>query len=176
VAVPLHREGVEVHGIDASEAMLARLRTKEGAASIATSVADIRDFKLEPRFTLAYVVFNTLFALRTQDDQVMCFQAARPGPRRRLSEAVPRTRFDCGRAGASGVDDQARDLTMTRSAAHREPLPRHRRVGSACTGQDPRPGRGARSQAPRGFALASDGPIGTGPGSEHEPKTSPSGA
>ena len=28
-----------------------------------------------PLFTLAYVVFNTLFALPTQDDQVMCFQA-----------------------------------------------------------------------------------------------------
>jgi SAM-dependent methyltransferase len=75
VAVPLHREGVEVHGIDASEAMLARLRTKEGAASISTSVADFRDFELVPRFKLAYVVFNTFFALPTQDDQVMCFQA-----------------------------------------------------------------------------------------------------
>ena len=30
VAVPLHREGVEVHGIDASEALLARLRTEGG--------------------------------------------------------------------------------------------------------------------------------------------------
>jgi trans-aconitate methyltransferase len=63
VAVPLHREGVEVHGIDAAEAMLARLRTKEGAASIATSVADFRDFELVPIFKLAYVVFNALFAL-----------------------------------------------------------------------------------------------------------------
>ena len=75
VALPLVREGVEVHGIDASEAMLAKLRAKEGAASIPTSVSDFRDFQLETRFTLAYVVFNTFFALLTQDDQVTCFQA-----------------------------------------------------------------------------------------------------
>jgi SAM-dependent methyltransferase len=75
VALPLHREGVEVHGIDASEAMLAKLRAKECGASLETSVADFRDFELEPRFTLAFVVFNTFFALLTQDDQVTCFQA-----------------------------------------------------------------------------------------------------
>jgi SAM-dependent methyltransferase len=75
VALPLQREAVEIHGIDASEAMLARLRAKEGGARISTSVADFRDFRIEARFTLAYVVFNTFFALPTQDDQVMCFQA-----------------------------------------------------------------------------------------------------
>lgn len=75
VAVPLRREGVEVHGIDASAAMLAKLRAKEGGADIPTTEADFRDFALETRFTLAYVVFNTLFALPTQDDQIRCFQA-----------------------------------------------------------------------------------------------------
>jgi hypothetical protein len=119
VAVPLHRDGVEVHGIDASEAMLAKLRTKEGAASIATSVADFRDFELVPRFKLAYVVFNTFFALPTQDDQVRCFQAVARHPDRRwrlrgrglrAGRVEVRPRSACLGAGSGCRRGQARDL------------------------------------------------------------------
>jgi hypothetical protein len=74
IALPLLLAGVEVHGIDASEAMLARLRAKDGGDRVSVTVGDFRDFDLGIRFPLVYVVFNTFFALLTQDDQVTCFQ------------------------------------------------------------------------------------------------------
>jgi SAM-dependent methyltransferase len=75
VAIPLRASGVEVRGIDASDAMVERLRAKPGGDSIPVAIGDFRDFTLDARFRLIYVVFNTFFALLTQDDQITCFQA-----------------------------------------------------------------------------------------------------
>ena len=75
VALPLAQAGVEVHGIDASEAMIAKLRSKPGGEAIAVTIGDFADFSLERRFPLIYVVFNTFFAILTQDEQVACFAA-----------------------------------------------------------------------------------------------------
>ncbi len=74
LAIPLAERGVEVHGIDASEAMVARLRAKPGGEAIPVVIGDFADVPVEGRFTLIYVVFNTFFALLTQEDQVRCFQ------------------------------------------------------------------------------------------------------
>jgi SAM-dependent methyltransferase len=75
VALPLAEAGTEVHGIDASEAMLAKLKAKPGSDRISVRVGSFADFSLETRFRLVYVVFNTFFGLLTQDDQVSSFQA-----------------------------------------------------------------------------------------------------
>jgi SAM-dependent methyltransferase len=75
IALPLLGAGVEVHGIDASEAMVAKLREKPRSDLIAVTIEDFRDFDLARRFRLVYVVFNTFFALLSQDDQVSCFKA-----------------------------------------------------------------------------------------------------
>jgi SAM-dependent methyltransferase len=75
VALPLAEAGIEVHGIDASEAMLAKLKTKLGGGRIPVTVGSFGDFSLETRFRLVYVVFNTFFGLLTQDEQVSAFQA-----------------------------------------------------------------------------------------------------
>jgi SAM-dependent methyltransferase len=75
IALPLAQTGVEVDGIDASDAMVQRMRAKPGGESIPVTVGDFRDFSLDARFTLVYVPFNTFFALLTQDDQVACFRA-----------------------------------------------------------------------------------------------------
>lgn len=74
VALPLAAAGVEVHGIDASEAMVERLHAKPGGDAISVTIADFADFSLDTRFTLIYVPFNTFFALLTQDDQVNRFR------------------------------------------------------------------------------------------------------
>ncbi len=74
VALPLLEAGVPVHGIDASEAMVARLRAKPGGTGIPVHIGDFADVAVEGRFTLVYVVFNTIFALLTQADQVRCFR------------------------------------------------------------------------------------------------------
>ena len=76
VAVPLAQRGVRVHGIDLSEAMVARLRAKPGAQDIDVTVGDFATTVVEGRFSVAYLVFNTIMNLTTQDEQVACFQNA----------------------------------------------------------------------------------------------------
>jgi SAM-dependent methyltransferase len=73
VALPLAARGVEVHGIDASEAMVAKLRTKPGGSEIPVTIGDFAGVDVKGQFKLVFVVFNTFFALLTQEDQVRCF-------------------------------------------------------------------------------------------------------
>ncbi len=73
VALPLAARGVEVHGIDASEAMVAKLRAKPGGDAIPVTTGDFAEVGVEGAYPLVYVVFNTFFALLTQEDQVRCF-------------------------------------------------------------------------------------------------------
>jgi SAM-dependent methyltransferase len=73
VALPLTSRGVPVHGIDASAAMTDRLRAKPGGAAIQVTAGDFADVAVAGRYSLIYVVFNTFFALLSQDDQVRCF-------------------------------------------------------------------------------------------------------
>jgi SAM-dependent methyltransferase len=75
IALPLAARGVEVHGIDASAAMVERLRAKPGGAAVPVTMGDFADLPVEGSFTLVYAVFNTFFSLLTQDAQVRCFQA-----------------------------------------------------------------------------------------------------
>ena len=75
VALPLAATGTQVHGIDASEAMVGRLREKPGGGELPITMGDFSDFSLETRFGVIYVVFNTFFGLLTQADQVACFRA-----------------------------------------------------------------------------------------------------
>ena len=74
IALPLARRGVRVQGIDLSEAMLAVLRAKPGAEQIGLTVGDFATTTVDGRFSLAYVVFNTIENLTTQEAQVACFQ------------------------------------------------------------------------------------------------------
>jgi SAM-dependent methyltransferase len=76
IALPLSRRGVRVHGIDLSEAMVARLRAKPGAGRIGVTVGDFATTTVEGRFSVAYLIFNTIGNLTTQDEQVACFQNA----------------------------------------------------------------------------------------------------
>lgn len=72
IALPLATRGVEIRGIDASTAMVDKLREKPGGADIQVTMGDFTDVSVEGRFRLVFVVFNTLFALLTQDDQRRC--------------------------------------------------------------------------------------------------------
>ena len=74
VALPLAEQGVAVHGIDASEAMVVKLRAKPGGAEIPVTIGDFADVTVDGTFTLIFAVFNTFFALTTQEAQVRCFQ------------------------------------------------------------------------------------------------------
>jgi SAM-dependent methyltransferase len=74
IALPLARRGVRVHGIDLSAAMVARLRAKPGAERIGVTIGDFARTSVDGRFSVAYLVFNTINNLTTQDEQVACFQ------------------------------------------------------------------------------------------------------
>jgi SAM-dependent methyltransferase len=74
IALPLAQRGIRVHGIDLSEAMVARLRAKPGAEQVAVTIGDFATTTVEARFSVAYLVFNTIMNLTTQDEQIACFQ------------------------------------------------------------------------------------------------------
>ena len=74
VALPLQERGLEVHGIDASPAMLQKLREKPGGERISTTVGDFADVAVADRYGLVFVAANTFFGVLTQEDQVRCFR------------------------------------------------------------------------------------------------------
>jgi len=74
IALPLAERGVEVHGIDLSTAMVSRLRAKPGGAEIDVTIGDFATARAEGTFSLAYLVFNTINNLTSQDAQAACFE------------------------------------------------------------------------------------------------------
>jgi len=82
IALPLAQRGVPVHGIDLSKAMVAKLRAKPGGEDIGVTIGDFATTPVDGSFSLAYLVFNTIMNLTTQDAQVACFAnaAAHLGP------------------------------------------------------------------------------------------------
>lgn len=73
IALPLAALGVEVHGLDASQAMVDRLRDKPGGVRIPVTIGDFADVDVEGNYAVIFVAFNTFFALPSQEDQVRCF-------------------------------------------------------------------------------------------------------
>ena len=73
IALPLSQRGVPVHGIDLSPDMVAQLRTKAGAEAISVTLGDFATTTVDGTFRLAYLVYNTIENLTTQDEQVACF-------------------------------------------------------------------------------------------------------
>lgn len=74
IALPLAARGVRLHGIDLSEAMVARLRAKPGGGEIGVTLGDFATTRVDGSFSVAYLVFNTIMNLTTQDEQVACFE------------------------------------------------------------------------------------------------------
>lgn len=93
VALPLAGRGVEVHGIELSRAMVARLRAKPGGADLPVTVGDMTTARAAGPYDLVYLVFNTIGNLTTQDAQVDCFANAaahlRPGGAFLIETGVP---------------------------------------------------------------------------------------
>jgi SAM-dependent methyltransferase len=75
IALPLSARGVLVKGIELSHAMLAQLRQKPGGDAIDVTIGDFSTARVEGPFRLAYLVFNTINNLTTQDAQVACFRS-----------------------------------------------------------------------------------------------------
>jgi len=74
IGLPLAARGITVDGVDFSRAMVERLRAKPGGGRLSVTIGDFAEVPVPGRYRLVYVVFNTLFNLLTQDDQVRCFE------------------------------------------------------------------------------------------------------
>jgi SAM-dependent methyltransferase len=93
IALPLAARGVPVAGIDDSEAMVARLRAKDGGDAIEVAIGDFATTRIPGEFSVVFLVFNTIFNLVTQDAQVACFENAaahlKPGGHFVIETGVP---------------------------------------------------------------------------------------
>src|SRR5688500_13762755 len=74
IAIPLAATGLRVDGIDFSEAMVARLRSKQGGEIPSVLMGNFADVAVPDSYRLIYIVFNSFFNLLSQDEQVQCFQ------------------------------------------------------------------------------------------------------
>lgn len=96
IALPLAARGVDVHGIELSRAMVARLREKPGGGRIDVSIGDMATTQVEGTFAVVYLVFNTIMNLTTQEAQIACFANAAshlsPGGRFVVEVMVPQLR------------------------------------------------------------------------------------
>ncbi|MFB7217927.1 class I SAM-dependent DNA methyltransferase [Streptomyces sp. NPDC056227] len=96
VAVPLVERGVPVTGIELSLPMINQLRSKADEATIPVIVGDMATSVAPGKYTLVYLVYNTISNLLTQAEQVECFRnAARhlpPGGRFVIELWVPELR------------------------------------------------------------------------------------
>jgi SAM-dependent methyltransferase len=78
VALPLAERGLRVDGVELSPHMVEQLRAKPGGAELEVVIGDMAEVPVGDgrRYSLIYLVYNTLFNLLTQDEQVSCFQNA----------------------------------------------------------------------------------------------------
>jgi SAM-dependent methyltransferase len=73
IGLPLAAMGFKLSGIEASPDMVAKLRAKPGGDTIPVTIGDMADVDIEGTFDHAFLVFNTLFNLQSQEDQIRCF-------------------------------------------------------------------------------------------------------
>jgi SAM-dependent methyltransferase len=74
IALPLAARGVPVHGIELSKAMVARLRAKPGGEGIGVTIGDYTTARVDGTFRLAYLIFNTIMNVTSQEGQVAAFR------------------------------------------------------------------------------------------------------
>lgn len=113
IGLPLAATGIRVDGVEQSSAMIERLRAKPGGDAVRVEQGDMTDVDMGQHYRLVLVVFNTVYNLLTQDDQVRLFEnaarhldedgvflveAAMPGPQYRLEpQYVDAERVELGR-------------------------------------------------------------------------------
>lgn len=76
IAFPLSRLGVCVDGIELSAAMIEQLRRQPGGDQLRVQIGDMTSVDMGGRYALVFLVYNTIFNLLTEDDQVRCFENA----------------------------------------------------------------------------------------------------
>jgi SAM-dependent methyltransferase len=114
------RRGFAVEGIDASQAMVDRLRAKPGGDAIQVTMGDMAEVGVTGPFRLVYLVFNTLFGLLSQERQAACFRnvapVLEPGGAFVIECFVPDlARFDrCQRVHTLAVTEDSASMELSR--------------------------------------------------------------
>jgi SAM-dependent methyltransferase len=103
LALPLAEQGLAVHGIEHSLAMIDELRRKDDARQVRVTRGDFATTSVGGPFTLVFVVFNTIFALPTREEQASCLQNAFRHLRAGGVFVVEAMVFDPDESGARGV-------------------------------------------------------------------------
>lgn len=130
VALPLAERGIEVHGIEMSQAMTDKLLAKPGADRVTVTRGNMATTRLDGSFQLVYLVYNTIGNLLTQEEQVDCFANAAahlaPGGSFVIELLVPELRrlppgerhvlFASGEDGHLGIDEY--DVVSQRLTSH----------------------------------------------------------
>ena len=79
VSIPLAGKGLEVWGIDSSQAMLDKVVEGPGGAGVQVVIGNMADVDVDRHFQLVFVVTHTLFCLREQSEQLRCFGTSLAG-------------------------------------------------------------------------------------------------
>ncbi len=82
LAVPMANAGLRVVGVDASDAMLARLRARDGDGRVEAILGDMTDLLPDGPFDAVLIAYNTIFNLLGDHDQPRLFRrvSERLGP------------------------------------------------------------------------------------------------
>jgi SAM-dependent methyltransferase len=128
VAIPLVEAGLEVHGVDASRAMVDRLLAKPRGGEVRVTVGDFGDLPptVGDGFAVVLLPFNALFNLPSEMAQrrclARCAEVLRPGGHVVVEAAVP---------GDEPVDD---GVAVRQVSPDRVLLSAFRREGDVVTG------------------------------------------
>jgi hypothetical protein len=99
--------------------MVAKLREKPGGADVPVTMGNFADVPVDGSYRLIFLVFNTLFALLTQEEQTRCFENVaahlEPGGVFLIECFVPdMARYDRGqRVQTSRIDVEGIDLDVS---------------------------------------------------------------
>ena len=134
IAIPLAARGVPVTGIELSQPMIDRLRTKVDETTVPVVAGDMTATRAPGEFTLVYLVYNTISNLLTQSEQVECFRnAARhlsPGGRFVIELWVPELRrLPPGAPATVGASESGYILVDTYDVLRQHVVSHHFRFG-----------------------------------------------
>jgi len=74
VALPLIERGFDVHGIEASSAMIEELRKRPGVEGMTLIEGDFADVAASARYSLVFAAYNTFSSLWDQEAQIRCLK------------------------------------------------------------------------------------------------------
>ncbi|MCA1833143.1 MAG: class I SAM-dependent methyltransferase [Actinomycetota bacterium] len=129
IAIPISLAGVDVIGVDVSEAMLTEGKRRAEDAGVGNRITwmheDMKSFVADPPVGLVTIPFRSFLHMATTDDQLGCLASARrslrPGGRLALNVFVPDPEYIVGFEGKRRLIDEFTDEHGRRNELWHEP-------------------------------------------------------